>query len=399
MGKSSVAMAGVAAVAGAAAYFYYLSQKSADEGGEGEGAATGVSALVRPNIRSLQPYRCARDDYSEGILLDANENSIGATVPPVPGDSRELNRYPCPYQIPLKELISAYRGVRPENIFLGVGSDEAIDMIMRIFCAPGKDSILITPPTYGMYSVCAKVNDVEVQKVPLSPEFDVVVEDVLAAVRKTTKLIFLCSPGNPTAKSIPLATVERVATAAPNAIVIVDEAYVDFSETKSACCLVDKYPNMIVMQTLSKAFGLAGIRLGMAIGNPEIIHYFNTMKAPYNISKLTSEFAQNAFKHKEVMEKNIKLLLEERTRVDAALRAFPFVKRVCHSDTNFLLFELGNAKTIYSTMADSGVVVRYRGGDTHCKDCLRVTIGSPKENDRFLELLEATAKAQPAAGS
>ena len=377
----------------AAAVAYYLVQKQKAE--EADGDVSGVVALVRPNIRSLQPYRCARDDYTDGILLDANENSIGATVAPEPGDSRELNRYPCPYQIPLKQLISAHRGVRPENIFLGVGSDEAIDMIMRIFCAPGKDSILICPPTYGMYTVCAKVNDVEVQKVPLSPAFDVMVDEVLAAVRKTTKLIFLCSPGNPTAKSIPLATVEKVAGAATGSIVIVDEAYVDFSDTKSACCLIDKYPNIVVMQTLSKAFGLAGIRLGMAMGNPDVIHYFNTMKAPYNISKLTSEFAVNAFKNKAVMEKNIKLLLSERERVDAALRAFPFVKRVCPSDTNFLLFELRNAKAIYSTMADSGVVVRYRGGDIHCKDCLRVTIGAPKENDRFLELLEATAKALP----
>ena len=387
LGPAAVVAAAAAAVA------YYLVQKQKAE--EADGDVSGVVALVRPNIRSLQPYRCARDDYTDGILLDANENSIGATVAPEPGDSRELNRYPCPYQIPLKQLISAHRGVRPENIFLGVGSDEAIDMIMRIFCAPGKDSILICPPTYGMYTVCAKVNDVEVQKVPLSPAFDVMVDEVLAAVRKTTKLIFLCSPGNPTAKSIPLATVEKVAGAATGSIVIVDEAYVDFSDTKSACCLIDKYPNIVVMQTLSKAFGLAGIRLGMAMGNPDVIHYFNTMKAPYNISKLTSEFAVNAFKNKAVMEKNIKLLLSERERVDAALRAFPFVKRVCPSDTNFLLFELRNAKAIYSTMADSGVVVRYRGGDIHCKDCLRVTIGAPKENDRFLELLEATAKALP----
>lgn len=347
-----------------------------------------VEDLVRPNIASLEPYRCARDDYSEGILLDANENSIGATVGGP--DHRELNRYPCPYQRELKTMIAEYRGVRWEQLFLGVGSDEAIDMIMRIFCTPGVDSILITPPTYGMYSVSAKVNDVAVQKVPLTPAFDVEVDKVLAAVTETTKIIFLCSPGNPTAKSIPLAAVEAILLGF-DGIVVVDEAYVDFSTTPSACALVDKYENLVVMQTLSKAFGLAGIRLGMAIGNEQVIRYFNTMKAPYNVSKLAAEHGVGAFKHIDVMKANVATLLSERARLETALRALPFVRRVCHSDTNFVLFELPKAKEIYKTMADSGVVCRFRGNELHCADCLRVTVGTPPENDRFLELLQTTA--------
>eukprot|EP00614_Pseudopedinella_elastica_P011041 CAMPEP_0172597618 /NCGR_PEP_ID=MMETSP1068-20121228/17568_1 /TAXON_ID=35684 /ORGANISM="Pseudopedinella elastica, Strain CCMP716" /LENGTH=385 /DNA_ID=CAMNT_0013397167 /DNA_START=79 /DNA_END=1236 /DNA_ORIENTATION=- len=352
-----------------------------------------IKDLVRPNIASLQPYRCARDDYSEGTLLDANENSIGATVVELP-DKRDLNRYPCPYQRDLKEMIAKYRGVRWEQIFIGVGSDEAIDMIMRIFCTPGEDAIMITPPTYGMYSVSAKVNDVAVQKVPLTPEFDVDVDALLAAVTPATKIIFLCSPGNPTAKSIPLSVAEAVLKSSDfDGILVMDEAYVDFSTVPSACCLVDKYPNVVVMQTLSKAFGLAGIRVGMAMGNAEIIHYFNTMKAPYNVSKLASEFAKGAFENIGLMESNVKLLLSERERVRKALEAFPFVKRVCHSDTNFLLFELPKAKEIYKTMADGGVVCRYRGTELHCDDCIRVTIGTPTENETFLKLLEATAKA------
>jgi len=350
-----------------------------------------ISDLVRANIASLEPYRCARDDYSDGVLLDANENSIGATV--AEPDTMELNRYPDPYQKELKEMIAKYRGVRWEQIFLGVGSDEAIDIIMRIFCVPGTDSILITPPTYGMYSVSAKTNDVGIIKVPLTPEFDVEVEKVLAAVTSRTKIIFLCSPGNPTAKAIPHSVVEAVASKF-NGIVVVDEAYIDFcTSTPSACCLVDKHRNIVVMQTLSKAFGLAGVRLGMAIANAEVIHYFNTMKAPYNVSKLASKMGKGAFEHVALMESNVALILQERARVAHALSALPFVKRVCRSDANFLLFELPNAKAVYKTMADSGVVCRFRGSEINCKDCLRVTIGTPSENDQFLALLESTAKS------
>jgi len=219
------------------------------------------------------------------------------------------------------------------------------------------------------------------------------VTQVLAAVTSRTKIIFLCSPGNPTAKAIPHSVVEAVASKF-NGIVVVDEAYIDFcTSTPSACCLVDKHRNIVVMQTLSKAFGLAGVRLGMAIANAEVIHYFNTMKAPYNVSKLASKMGKGAFEHVALMESNVALILQERARVAHALSALPFVKRVCRSDANFLLFELPNAKAVYKTMADSGVVCRFRGSEINCKDCLRVTIGTPSENDQFLALLESTAKS------
>lgn len=377
---------GAAVVVGTLTYF---STKKASK----KAKRRSVQDLVRPNIASLKPYRCARDDYSEGILLDANENSIGATLEVLP-DSRELNRYPCPYQEELKRLIAKHRGIRWDQIFLGVGSDEAIDMVMRIFCTPGKDAILITPPTYGMYTVSATVNDVAVQRALLTPDFDVDYDLLMASVTGATKVIFLCSPGNPTAKSIPLAMLERVLQSDYDGIVVVDEAYVDFSDTPSACCLLDKYDNLVVMQTLSKAFGLAGIRLGMAMGSVGVIRHFNAMKAPYNISKLTAELAREAFGAAlPVMTANVRVLLEERRRVAAALNAMPQVRRVCVSDTNFLLFEIPCAQAIYKAMADGGVVCRFRGTEPRCRDCLRVTIGTPPENDRFLELLRATASA------
>lgn len=353
----------------------------------------GVQDLVRGNIKALEPYRCARDDYDEGVLLDANENSIGATVE-APPDPRELNRYPDPYQWALKAEIAKLRGVRKEEIFLGVGSDEAIDMVMRIFCTPQKDSILITPPTYGMYKVSAAVNDVNIQKAPLTPSFDLDVEALFRSVDSTTKIIFLCSPGNPTAKSIPLDVVEAVLSDERyDGIVVVDEAYVDFSSQPSACKLIPKYPKLIVMQTLSKAFGLAGIRLGMAMGNEQVISYFNNMKAPYNISKLTAEFAQGAFRNLELMRTNVKTILEERERVVKALATFSFVKHIHPSDTNFLLVKIPKAKEVYKTMADSGVVIRFRGSEMHCEDCVRITIGTPEENDKFLDLLQRTVKS------
>lgn len=350
-----------------------------------------VADLVRPNILKLQPYRCARDDYASGILLDANENSIGATVQSPP-DTLELNRYPCPYQLELKELIAQYRGIRKEQIFLGVGSDEAIDMIMRVFCEPRVENILITPPTYGMYKVCAAVNDVPVVKCSLTPEFDVDVEALMASVTPATKVLFLCSPGNPTAKAIPQTTIERVLNhSAYDGIVVLDEAYVDFSPDGSACHLVDKYPKLIILQTLSKAFGLAGIRLGMAISNEQTIQILNNVKAPYNISKLTSREAVGAFNNLPLLQQNVAILLKERERVASALQGLRFVQKVHVSHTNFLLVQMPKAQEVYKTMADAGVVTRYRGHEMHCDGCLRITIGTASENDAMLALLQKTA--------
>lgn len=360
----------------------------------------GVAArLARKNILDLSPYRCARDDYESGILLDANENALGPTSVPTnsldPYDNHlVLERYPCPYQIPLKTMYADYRGhgLRPSQIFAGVGSDEAIDLLMRIFCNPGKDSIMITPPTYGMYKVCANINDVNIVSVPLTPDFDLRIPEMLGAVDQSIKLMFICSPGNPTAKSIPLADIEAIATNNMyRGLIVVDEAYVDFSDVGSAVSLVNKYPNIVVLQTLSKAFGLAGIRMGFAIANEDVIQLMNNVKAPYNINKLTSEVTINAFKNINVLEKNIKTLLDQRSILMKKLDELEYVVKVYPSDTNFVLFRLKkNAMKIYKTMADRGVVSRYRGSEMHCSECIRVTVGTGEENNAFFKELSAT---------
>lgn len=353
--------------------------------------------LARPNILALHPYRCARDDYAEGILLDANENAIGPTSVPTksldPYDNDlVLERYPCPYQIPLKTLYANYRGhgLSPKNIFCGVGSDEAIDLLMRIFCRPGVDNIMTTPPTYGMYKVCAAVNDINIINVPLTSDFDLRVAQMLDAVNEETKLLFICSPGNPTSRAIPLTDIEAIASSSLyGGIVVVDEAYIDFSDGGSAVELVAKYENIVVLQTLSKAFGLAGIRMGFAIGHETIIQLMNNVKAPYNINKLTSDVAVNALKNIPQLEKNIKILLDEREIVASKLEKLHFVTKVFPSDANFLLFRLKRfAKEIYKTMANRGIVTRYRGTELHCNECIRVTIGTPEENMKFIASIE-----------
>jgi len=359
----------------------------------------GIAAkLARKNILELQPYRCARDDYSEGILLDANENAFGPTSLPTknlnPYDNcNTLERYPDPYQIPLKELYAKYRGhgLTPANIFVGVGSDEAIDLLMRIFCQPGQDEILITPPTYGMYKVCAKVNDVAINSVPLTEDFDLQVPKMLDAVSDRTKLLFICSPGNPTCKAIPLVDVEKIASATSqyHGLVVVDEAYVDFSTQGTALSLIQKYPNIVVLQTLSKAFGLAGIRCGFCLGPPDVIQLMNNVKAPYNVNSMTSEVAINAMTSIPTLEKNIADILEQRSYVAKQLEELDFIIKIYPSDANFLLFRVKEkAMELYKTMADAGVVTRYRGNELHCDECIRVTIGTAEENIKFLDLLQ-----------
>ncbi|KAL3916019.1 MAG: hypothetical protein SGILL_005366 [Bacillariaceae sp.] len=367
-------------------------------------SSSGIAAkLARKNILELQPYRCARDDYSEGVLLDANENAFGPTSLPTKNldpydNANTLERYPDPYQTPLKELVAKYRGhgLTPANLFVGVGSDEAIDLLMRIFCAPAQDNILITPPTYGMYKVCAKVNDVQIVSAPLTPDFDLDIPKTLDAVTDKTKLLFICSPGNPTCKAIPLKDVETIASSDKyDGIVVVDEAYVDFSAPdSSAVSLIQKYPNIVVLQTLSKAFGLAGIRCGFCIGAPDVIQLMNNVKAPYNVNALTSEVAINAMQSIETLEKHVKETLEQRAVVKSRLEVLAdIVVKVYPSDSNFLLFRVKDkALELYKTMADKGVVTRFRGNELHCDQCIRVTIGTPEENEKFLDLLQATWK-------
>ncbi|TDH65257.1 uncharacterized protein CCR75_008416 [Bremia lactucae] len=371
-----------------------------------------IERLIRPNILALTPYRCARDDYDQGILLDANENSLG---PPLEGheqlEAMNLERYPCPRQLELKSLITDLRNqnttekISQENTFLGVGSDEAIDLIIRVACTPRVDKILITPPTYGMYSVCANIHDVGIVSVPLQVEslsenmqglkpdlplasFQIDPNKILSAADANTKVIFLCSPGNPTANLLRLKDVLMILNSKKyKGFVVVDEAYIDFAENASLCTLVNKHKRLIVLQTLSKSFGLAGIRLGIAFGDAKLIRVLNNVKAPYNISKLTSDVARKAFLNLNKLRRNVDLIKEEKVRVIKELQKLSFVRRIYASDSNFVLFQIPHALTIYRQMANRGIVIRYRGSQHLLTDCLRATIGSREENDRMLELL------------
>ena len=343
-----------------------------------------IEKLVRKNILNLKPYRSARDDYDSGILLDANENSFGAPFE----DNQDLNRYPMPYQEELREKIAEFRGVKAENVFVGVGSDEAIDLLYRIFCEPGKDRVLITPPTYGMYKVSANINDVAVDEVLLTPDFQLQVEKTLAAATEFTKLLFLCSPNNPTANSLDPKDVLSVADGFKG-IVVVDEAYIDFSEQESFAKEVLKRENLVVLQTMSKSFGLAGIRLGIALANPKIIGFMMKVKAPYNVNKLTSKAAIKGFSYLNAMNAKIDQIKSERSKVIQKLEQIPEVEKVFPTDANFLIFRMANAEEIYRKVAKKGVIIRYRGNEPHCENCLRLTIGTPEENDRFFEALES----------
>lgn len=342
-----------------------------------------IDSIVRPNIRKLSPYRSARDDFSEGLLLDANENSFGSPVK----NNWALHRYPDPVHNELREKIAGYRQVAPENIFLGVGSDEPIDLLMRIFCEPGADSIMITPPTYGMYGVAARINNIDIKEVLLTQNFQLRADEMIQGANAETKILYLCSPNNPTANDLKRADVLKVLEQFPG-IVVVDEAYIDFSRQESMAAMVQQYPNLVVLQTFSKAFGLAGIRLGIAISNPEIIGYMLKIKAPYNINKLTAGKALEAFRHLDHIQFNVDKIREEREILKEELEYCPEVEQVYSSDANFILFKIKHAKDIYQKLADNGVILRYRGNEPLCEDCLRVTVGAPDENDKFLRTLK-----------
>lgn len=385
--------------------------------------------LVRENIRTLEPYRCARDDFKEGILLDANENTHGPALESISSweNALELNRYPDPHQIELKEQIAAMRNgvpnkylddyeqnkLTPQNMCLGVGSDESIDMLMRCVCSPGKDKLMICPPTYGMYSICAAVNDVDMVKVPLTtPDFEIDVSAILEAVTAdpSIKLIYLTSPGNPTAKILNVDYIVELLKAASdkwNGLVIVDEAYIDFAQSEdprkslSMSTLVNEYPNLVVMQTLSKAFGLAGIRLGITYSSKELSRYLNAMKYPYNISSLTSAVAMRSTAPGlglEVMKQYVNEIISQRAIVLSELQKLPGVGRnIGGLDANFILIEILDkqgipsnevANNLYAKLAvENGVVVRFRGKEANCTGALRVSIGTAEENKILVEKL------------
>ncbi|EEB07930.2 histidinol-phosphate aminotransferase imidazole acetol phosphate transaminase His3 [Schizosaccharomyces japonicus yFS275] len=369
-----------------------------------------LNTCIRKNILELQPYRCARDDFSEGILLDANECAYGSAYI---ADGTHYNRYPDPRQIAVKERFCAIRNgechpkkpITHENIVMGVGSDEIIDSLIRITCIPGKDTILMCPPSYGMYPVCAKVNDVKVKKVLLKPDFTLDTEAVLKAIREdpTIKVVFVCSPGNPTAKNIALDDIKRILDEPSyNGLVVSDEAYIDFSPAEaSAVTIVNEYPNLAVCQTLSKAFGLAGIRVGFCITDPKIAQIMNNLKAPYNISNPTSKLAYEALSPESAARKdrNRDALNKQRDRLVQELPKIPGVGSIIGGlDANFLLVTIldkpakdgkpsnESAHYVYMQMAtEHKVVVRYRGSEPLCEGGLRITVGTEEENTVLLD--------------
>lgn len=342
-----------------------------------------INTLVRPNIRNLKPYRSARDDFNKGVLLDANENSLGSPV----RNNLNLHRYPDPKQDTLRSRIAEYRHVQKENIFTGVGSDEAIDLLIRIFCEPGKDSILITPPTYGMYRVSAEINNVSVIEARLTEDFQPDADIILDNGGENTRILFLCSPNNPTANNLKRTELLKLVELFPG-IIVVDEAYIDFSEQESLAAVVPQYANLVVLQTFSKAFGLAGIRLGVAISSPQIIGYMLKIKAPYNVNKLSADVALQAFDNMDLLEFNISKIREEKVYLIEQLSQAAAIEKVYPSDANFILFKVRDALEVYNQLAENDIIVRYRGNEPGCDDCLRITVGMPDENIHFLKTLK-----------
>ena len=338
-----------------------------------------LKELTRPNVWALKPYSSARDEYSgveASVFLDANENPYNTPN----------NRYPDPLQRELKALIAPLKGVKEENIFLGNGSDEAIDLVFRAFCRPGVDNVVAIDPTYGMYQVCAEVNDVEYRKMLLDVYYQFKASSLLSAIDENTKAIFVCSPNNPTGNSLCRKEIESLLKRF-DGLVIVDEAYIDFSSSESLLKDLDHYPNLIVLQTFSKAWGCAAIRLGMAFASPEIIAIFNKIKYPYNVNRLTQEEAIKVLQHPEQIKEWVNTLLEERTRVMEEFVKLPCCVRVFPTDANFFLAKVYEATQIYNYLVSEGIIVRNRTNVALCNDCLRITIGTKEENEALLEAL------------
>jgi histidinol-phosphate aminotransferase len=338
--------------------------------------------LVRDNIKKMTAYSSARHEFSgeASIFLDANENSFGSPLP----DS--FNRYPDPLQIEVKEKLSKIKGVPPQNIFLGNGSDEAIDLLFRIFCEPGRDNAIIFPPTYGMYEVCAEMNDVKVKKANLTKEYQLDIDAIENAIDPFTKLIFICSPNNPTGNSINRAEIEIILNNF-NGIVVIDEAYINYAKQKPFISELTEYPNLVVLQTLSKAWGLAGLRLGMAFATQQIIELFNKVKYPYNINTATQLLALDALDNIEWVNQHISITVSEREKLKTDLLNLPATEIVYPSDANFLLIKIKDARSIYEKLCAEGIIVRDRSKVVLCDDCLRITIGTPDENKQLIEVL------------
>jgi len=338
-----------------------------------------LQELVRPNIYNLKPYSCARDEFKgeASAYLDANENPLNAPY----------NRYPDPLQKDLKEKVAKLKNIDPEKLFFGNGSDEPIDLIVRIFCEPGIDNIVAIDPTYGMYQVCADVNNVEYRKVLLLEDFTLDTESVLSTVDANTKVIFLCSPNNPTGNDLDMEGMKTILEKFQG-IVVIDEAYIDFSTRPSFLAELDNFPNLIVLQTFSKAWGMAAIRLGMAFANPEIISFLNKVKYPYNINLLTQYFVGEEIKKLKRKNDWVDMLLAQRTRLIAEMESLPMVEKVYPTDANFVLVRVNDANATYRYLVDQSIIVRNRNNISLCLGCLRITVGTAEENNLLIEALK-----------
>jgi len=352
-------------------------------GPDGNSPFRGLGGLLRENIKNLTPYSSARDEYQgeASVFLDANENAFGSPL------NRQFNRYPDPLQYQLKKRITEIKGVPPRNIFVGNGSDEAIDILFRSFCNPGVDNVIIVPPTYGMYQVSANINDVEARKVLLTEDYQLNLEGIAEAIDEHTKLIFICSPNNPTGNSINRADVETL-LANFNGLVIVDEAYINFSRQKTFIQELTEYANLVVLQTLSKAWGLAGLRVGMAFASEEIIEVMNKVKPPYNVNEASQQLALEALANIDQINNWIKETLAQRDRLVLELKNFDFVLDIYPSDANFILVKTTDANKIYDYLVSKGIIIRNRSKVELCEGCLRITVGTPDENTTLLQTLQ-----------
>ena len=341
-----------------------------------------LQKIIRPNILALAPYSCARDEFKgeASVYVDANENPY----------NNGINRYPDPRQLKVKELLAPIKGVAVEQIFLGNGSDEAIDLVYRIFCRPGVDNVVAPAPTYGMYQVCAEVNDVEYRAVPLQAEtFALDVEALAKKVDSNTKVIWVCSPNNPSGNAYSQEELCGILRRFPNQIVVIDEAYIDFSSVPSMTQFLAEFDNLIILQTFSKAWGCAAMRLGIAIASAEIIAYFNNVKYPYNVNELTQNQAVKVLANEKEKQRQVEEILGQRDILRDLLLSLPCVQKVYPSDANFLLVKVADANAAYKYLQSCGIVVRNRHKVQLCQNCLRITVGTPVENAELFEAMKA----------
>ena len=336
-----------------------------------------ITRLVRTMVRDIAPYRSARDEFedfeAQKIFMDANENPYNT----------DANRYPDPLQRQLKRVLAKVKGVSDNQILLGNGSDEVLDLIFRTFCEPGHDEVILLPPTYGIYGVLAQLNNVKAVDVPLDENFQLDVAAIMSSVNEKTKLIFVCSPNNPSGNALPLSQIQSLLDQF-SGWVVVDEAYIDFSKVGTAIHFLDEYPRLIICQTFSKAYGLAGIRLGIGFAHSTIIEFFNKIKPPYNVNVLTQKKALAALKKNDVVERQVRALIGERQKMEEELLSIRFVKKIYPSDANFLLILVDDAQKRYNQFLEEGIVVRSRSSLLGCENTLRITVGTPQENITFI---------------